>query len=409
MPMTRYSTSIAAIVAPSFRACGPGQTEVSAVAGEWTLDELLRAALRKAADARTERRDARETIARLERERVTFLDTIATLNNECNAWESALTEARADAARMRLALEALEGRWLCDCSLDGVTCENKPTCPDMIVALALDPYGHPLAPLPGGLVDSEGVFWPTCAICGKTHLTPDDGWLARHDAEVRDKSIRDAVAESKEECWHCGAPQAEQLARREETVRATIVALRKALELSAGGWEDLKALAVEKGTGRVKGLFVSAAKLDEQSAALAITDDRRATEWLARHVEEAVEPYREALLMLSFCPECDEEYPGTANHKPDCRVGLAEEQRHGITRAGRAGTDMEARAALADPAPLEWLRQHDAALLAPYRAFAEFVSRPEAFEDFAEVRRWAKSMMAHADRTAGRAGTEGQP
>ena len=136
-------------------------------------------------DLRHLRDENAATIARLERERVTFLDTIATLNNECNAWESALTEARADAARMRLALEALEGRWLCDCSLDGVTCENKPTCPDMIVALALDPYGHPLAPLPGGLVDSEGVFWPTCAICGKTHLTPDDGWLARHDAEVR--------------------------------------------------------------------------------------------------------------------------------------------------------------------------------------------------------------------------------
>ena len=48
-----------------------------------------------------------ETIARLERERLTFLDTIATLNNECNAWEAALTESRADAARMRLALEFL--------------------------------------------------------------------------------------------------------------------------------------------------------------------------------------------------------------------------------------------------------------------------------------------------------------
>ena len=304
------------------------------------------------------------TIARLERERLTFLDTIATLNNECNAWEAALTESRAAAARMRLALEEAQG----------VAARLRHTDFD-------DGQGGqlPCRALATDLADDE----PRGCGCGvwgiqreiRDALAPDDGWLAR----------------------------------REETVRATIVALRKALELSAGGWEDLKALAVEKGTGRVKGLFVSAAKLDEQSAALAITDDRRATEWLARHVEEAVEPYREALLMLSFCPECDEEYPGTANHKPDCRVGLAEEQRHGITRAGRAGTDMEARAALADPAPLEWLRQHDAALLAPYRAFAEFVSRPEAFEDFAEVRRWAKSMMAHADRTAGRAGTEGQP
>lgn len=28
---------------------------------------------------------------------------------------------------------------------------------------------HELEPLPGGLVDHYGVFWPTCRRCGRTH------------------------------------------------------------------------------------------------------------------------------------------------------------------------------------------------------------------------------------------------
>ena len=51
-----------------------------------------------------------------------------------------------------------------------------------------------------------------------------------------------------------------------------------------------------------------------------------------RLAEADRETYRASLLTLSFCPECDEEWPTTADHKADCRVGLAEERRHGITR-----------------------------------------------------------------------------
>jgi len=59
----------------------------------------------------------------------------------------------------------------------------------------------------------------------------------------------------------------------------------------------------------------------------------------AEDLRADVETYRTALLTLSFCPECDAEPEGPADHKPDCRVGLAEEKRHGITRAGADGDE----------------------------------------------------------------------
>ena len=125
-----------------------------------------------------------------------------------------LEAARADAARMRLALE-MYGRHSGVCSS--------------------------VAPRGDGGCD-----------CGYlSALTPDDGWLARHDAEVRDKAIRDAVAESKEECWHCGAPQAEQLARRiEEAVEPYRALIERVATMQKNDWIalSLEARALRGGT-----------------------------------------------------------------------------------------------------------------------------------------------------------------
>jgi len=60
-----------------------------------------------------------------------------------------------------------------------------------------------------------------------------------------------------------------------------------------------------------------------------------------RLAEADRETYRTSLLTLSFCPECDAEPEGPADHKPDCRVGLAEERRLGITRTGAGAAPQE--------------------------------------------------------------------